>query len=187
MIALMLAAVACDEVDGLISKLGADRFEQREAATHDLMKRRDARDRLAATLEKTDDLEVAVRLRRVLAHLDRLLEAAGLHLEIDAAGARQEPAAVKRTRIVRLKTGYAADVAGPLTYDREDPRPAWLPILETEIGRPFEIDPPAGLELLTQFGGFPELIPALRERATSSDPLVKHLCEQAIIKQGGTP
>lgn len=188
MIALLLAALACDEVDDWIRELGAERFEEREAATLELMKRRAARPRVAETLDATSDLEVAVRLRRVLLHLDRLAEARGLFLALDASGSRQEPLNESQgAKIGRRGGGYVCLIPGPLTYDREDPRAAWLPVLQAEIRKPCDIDPPVGLELLARFGGFPELIPALRERARSDDPLVKRLCEQAIRKQGGTP
>ena len=198
MIALMIAVLALGggETDTLIRRLGSDRYEEREVATLSLIKKgRAVRARVARALEETTDLEVAVRLRRILWQCGRLVEADALLLVMTERFAKQtemklpkknrwKDAAVSYpvNRIVRLRTGrYACFIAAKVTYIRSDPKAAWIPYLKADIDRPFEIDPPAAFDILTRVHGFAALIPALRERAKkTSDPIVKRACQRAI-------
>ena len=203
MIALLLAALALigDDLDALIRQLGSERVEEREAATLGLMQKGPpARDRLEKELTRTRDLEVAVRLRRILKHYENLISAEAILITVSKETIGLEPTERPRDnwwkrgsdlhpvdRIVRLKAGgFACLLTGDPTViaDRTQPQEALIPLLRADIDRPFEIDPPAGLEMLTRIGGFSNLISALEARLSrTSDPIVRRVCRRAIERQ----
>lgn len=209
MFALVVAALALDEIDDLVRKLGADDVDAREAATVELKSKGKAVEpRLRVALKIADDPEIAARLGVVLAYLADLVEADGVLLVINAHRVGVERAdafdaergrwrgpwdgtARPVDRILRHSDGvFVCFLPGRPTvrYQKSRPGDLLLPLLRAEIARPVDLDLPIGFELLGLCSGYPELIPALEERAKkSSDPLVKRLCQRAIEKQKEVP
>lgn len=192
MIALIVAALAVgDDVDALIRKLGDDDVDVREAATVELMERGKAVEpRLRDALKATDDPEVQARLGVVLDYFANLVEADAALITVSSRGV--EVTALREVRpqsLTLLRDGfYTCAVSTRVAYDRRRPQDLLAPILRAEIARPFELDSPAAFDVLTRFGGFAELVPALEARAEkSADPVVKAVCRRAVARQKEVP
>lgn len=184
LIALALLASSPD-IEALLAGLASDVYEEREDAMRELVALGSAaRPRIERAVAETVDLEMVSRLRWVLRRLDRVQRADVVLMVVTARGLRFDPPDDRPAgRIERVADGYAClfrDVA----YDRENPLGVWEPLLREEIARPFDVDAPAGLEMLTRVGGFESLLPELRDRlATAKDPLVQRMCRNAIDRQ----
>lgn len=184
LIALALLASSPD-IEALIEGLASDVYEEREDAMRALVRLGpDSRPRLERAVAETRDLEVVSRLRWVLQRIDRMVHAEAALMVVTARGVEfRAPDKRAASVIERLDDGYAC-LLRDVVYDRERPLEAWEALLLEEIARPFDVDPPAGLEMLARVGGFRSLVPALRERMEATrDPLVRRMCKSAIERQ----
>lgn len=184
LIALALLASAPD-IETLIAGLASDVYEEREDAMRELVRLGpDAKPRIERAVAETRDLEVVSRLRWLLRRIDRVVRAEAVLMVVTPREVRMLPADKTPEGVIQRRDDGYACLFRDVAYDRDNPLGVWEPLLREEIARPFEIDPPAGLEMLTRVGGFRPLVPALRERIGSTrDPLVRRMCMTAIEKQ----
>lgn len=180
-------ALALDDVDDLVERLGHRSIGAREDATAALIARgKKIEDRLRRV--KSDDPEVGARIEIILDELAYLVEAEAVRVHIVSNGIFLEPARGRAEPLEKVGGGYQCTLAGGVRYDTRKTRDVVVDLLRREIARPFDLDLPAAFELLTSYGGYPELVPALEERARkTADPAVKAVCERAIRYQKEDP